>query len=214
MADEVVIHRLPMVRGAFVFVDQPRAFNQRKEPDDPDNPNKGKKFEFTALLSKKKPAHIKVYREIKADIERLWKTKWKTRPKNLETVFHGDGDERISGKTDEVYEGHKGMWWVKGKASKRPKLYAKGDDGELELIPPTHDWIQAGLYFNATMNLYLPKDPPDTKLKPMVCCAIRGLQPLGTGTAFEFGVTKKEFEDFDNDGEEAPDDDDEDDGLS
>jgi hypothetical protein len=195
--------KFPAVIISFPTFDKPRAFEE----------GQAEKYECTILLSRKNDLHIVAYENMQKEIKKLQKATWpKGVPPRFKMEFFGKGEDRTNQETEEIYDGYKGTWWVKGKCNNPPALFSK-DGGILEEIVASDPRLRAGMVANVTMNLYVPKPNPQKKIGAMICMGLRGVQALGRGTPFGNTVSEKEFEDFDDEDTDDDEDDDEDDGL-
>ena len=177
---------------------------------DPSASKDGGKEQFRAafILDPSDKAHRKSIKAIKAEKNRLVEEAFEgRRVKMKELECFGDGDNKISEKTGEVYDGYEGMFFVQANNDRRPKvLYRNRDEIPYEDIEKV---LYPGCFVNASVNLWIQ----DNSFGKAVRCSLRGVQFFKDGE--EFGGSnvdiEKEFDDFDD--EDYDDDFDDDDGL-
>lgn len=185
---EVKPIKLKNVRLSFPVLDEPQASK--------DDPEGKKKYRAAFLLDPSDKEHRRIIKEVEAEAERLlYETFGDRKVKLKPTECYGDGDEKISEKTGEVYDGYDGMFFVQATNDRAPKcLYRNKDDIDVEDIAKV---LYAGCYVNASVNLWIQ----DNSFGKAVRCSLRGVQFYKDGEPF--GGTSvdvdKEFDDFDDD---------------
>lgn len=185
--------KLHNVRLSFPTLEKAKAFEEGQTPS----------FDATFILDPKNPRHVSTINEIKAEIERMIKEMWGTRPAKMKPIeFMAKGDTKISNKTQEVYDGYAGMVVIGSKNKKRPTL--KGRDGE-NLTPEEVGRIMyGGCYVNAIISLWCQDHE---KWGKAIRCNLDGVKFHADGDAFGGGgLSDDEWDDFD-DGEGAASDD-------
>lgn len=117
-----------------------------------------------------------------------------------------EGDEFVSNKTGEPYNGYEGMWAVSAANASRPTLVDRRRQRvEYEDIDET---FYAGCYVNAIIRMYAVKDPD--KGGNGLFASLEGLQFVQDGEAFAGGgIDEDAFDDL-GDFEDDDEDDDED----
>lgn len=176
--------KAPSVRLSFPDLLEAKAFEEGQEP----------KYGATLLVDPRKPAHRKLWEEIDAEEERMIAEAWGKAPLKLILEYRGEGNDRTSQQTGEIYEGYEGMRFIACKNKNQPLLL---DPSKMEVGPgPTAAKLfYGGVYSNCTINLFIQ----DSKWGKAIRCSIRGVQSLGHGDPFGSRVSNKEFDDFDSD---------------
>jgi len=189
--------RLPI---SYPHLDKPQAYSDEQTP----------KFDISILFKKTDPYAMRQWKQVRKAERELIEAAF---PEGVRILkwYRGDGDtDKVNEETGETKKPQPGYFWLKGKAIKRPPLFDR-DENRIQYDDPR---LEGGMICNFIMALYKPKPPPGKKLKPMLACAVNGIQVLGIGKPFGGGATEKDFEDFDNDDlpdENVSDDDDDDD---
>jgi len=175
--------KLPAVRLSFPDLFTPTAFEEGQVA----------KYGASFLLDPKNPRHKKAIEEIKAEEKRMIKEAWGAAPAKLVIEYCGNGNDRTSQQTGEIYQGYEDMWFISCKNSTQPLVL---DQDKVE-VAQNDKRVYGGAFVNATINLFVQ----DNKYGKGIRASVRAVQVLGYGEPFGQHVTAKEFEDFDTDDE-------------
>lgn len=185
---EANVIKLRNVRLSFPVLATPEA-----PKDDPDGK---KKYRAAFLLDPSDKNHRRTIKEIEKEVERLLDETFGSKKYKLkETVCYGDGDEKISEKTGEVYDGYEGMFFVQATNDRPPKcLYRNKDEIDVDDIEKV---LYPGCYVNVSINFWIQ----DNTFGKAVRCSLRGVQFLKDGEPFGGNMVDvdAEFDDFDDD---------------
>lgn len=175
--------KLPAVRLSFPDLFVPKAFEEGQVP----------KFGATFLLDPKNPRHAKTISEVRAEQARMIKEGWGVAPDKLKLEYMGNGEDKTSLQTGEVYQGYEGMIYIVCKNGTQPGVI----DKEQQPVSADDPRVYGGAFVNASINLFLQ----DNKYGKAVRASVRGVQVLGYGDPFGSRFNEKEFDDFDSDDE-------------
>lgn len=182
------IIKLKNVRLSFPVLDEPQA-----PKDDPEG---AKKYRAAFLLDPSDKEHKRIIKQIEREVERQLEETFQGRKFKLkETTCYGDGDDKISETTGEVYDGYEGMFFVQATNDKEPKcIYRNKDEIDSSDIPKV---LYAGCYVNASVNFWIQ----DNSFGKAVRCSLRGVQFFRDGEPFGGNAVDvdAEFDDFDDD---------------
>lgn len=185
---EPKVIKLPKVRLSFPHLKDP---SKPKDGDD----NAKAKFRAGFILDPTDKTHRKVIKQIKAEANRLVEEAFEGRRVKLKEIdCFGDGNDKISEKTGEIYDGYEDMFFVQGVNDRRPKcIYRNKDEIDYEDIEKV---LYPGCYVYASINLWIQ----DNTFGKAVRCSLRGVQFYKDGEEFGGGNVNidEEFEDFDD----------------
>jgi hypothetical protein len=147
--------RFRNARIAFAKIEEPEYFNKDKP-----QPNEKKKRRYTILLdpTNVKDGHGKIIAKIRAEGERIGLAFWDGKlPKKLDLCYGTDED------LNKVYDGFKGMFWVKvstadflpivGRKKTGPKD-SSGNPTFVQLNPGDAEFPRSGSYVNGSLTLW------------------------------------------------------------
>lgn len=173
------------------------SFPRLKEPVkfDENNPNEIPKYKASFLLDPNDPAHAKTIEEIKAAAKKCIIDAWGQKPKTMKPIeCFGDGDTQINKKTEEVYDGYAGMFYVSAANARRPLLQDR--NGEQVDRDRVEEVFYGGCYVNASIDLWIQ----DNDFGKALRCQLRGVRFRRDGEAFGGGgVSEDELADDDED---------------
>lgn len=196
---EPKVIKLPKVRLGFPHL---------KDPSTPKDGDGDPKFRACFILDPDDSTHKKVIKSIKKEAKRLIEEAFEGRRVKLKEIdCFGDGNDKISEKTGEIYDGFEDMFFVQANNRRRPKCILRNKD-EIEQAD-IDKILYPGCYVYATVNLWIQ----DNKFGKAVRCSLRGVQFYADGEEFGSGTANidKEFDDFDDEDYDLDDDDDDDD---
>lgn len=135
---------------------------------------------------KKDDAQQKLFNVMKSMVEVVAKEKWGKVPAKLKKPFK-KGDEQISGKTDEIYDGFAGMIVINAASETKPGVV----DQEMNPIIELGEFY-GGVYAQATITCYAWSHPTGGK---GISFGLQNIQKVRDGDSFGGGKSNPD-EDF------------------
>lgn len=167
--------KLIRVRGSFLRLYKPKAFEEGQEP----------RFEATFLLDPTAEAHKAQIAAVKAATSALVKAKWGEKPPGLKLCFGlADNDEKKA-----RYDGYKGMWYIASANTTRPGVVDRNRQPVAEGQKQTP---YSGCYVNTNITLWTQ----DNKFAKAIRCNLRIVQFNEDGQAFGGGAAPDADDEF------------------
>lgn len=149
------------------------------------------KYRATLLMEPEHPG----YKKFMEEVYNLAAEKWKELGKRIvDTITEknkrcfGDGNEQVSQKTMEVYDGYEGMKYITANNDHRVQIF-KPDGQPCDFVKNSMEYQEfarkfyPGCYVNAVVSPWL-QDNPDKTIGRGVRCTLMGLQFSKHGTEF------------------------------
>lgn len=178
--------KLKNVRLSFPSLREPTKFDESNEKEIP-------KFKASFILDPSDAGHQATIKEIETAAKKIIKEMWGGKPPKMKDIeCFGEGNNKISESTGEVYDGYQDMFFVSGNNPKRPICMYR-DKTPIEKAD-VEDVLYAGCYVNASINLWTQ----DNQYGKAIRCQVRGVQFFRDGEPFGGGAvdTDAEFDDF------------------
>lgn len=157
------IIKLKDVRGSFLRLHKPKAFQEGQEP----------RYEGTFLLDPSNPAHAGMIAKIKEEASKLIKAKWGEKPAGLKLCFGlADNDEM-----KKKYDGYAGMFYVVTANTTKPTVCNRQRE---EVVEGGKEDPYSGCFVNTNVTLWTQ----DNKFGKALRGNLRIVQFNRPGTAF------------------------------